>query len=165
MRSVYSPVAVFMRMRSPVSMNSGVVTDAPVSTVTFLVPPCVVLPRMFGGASCTVRSTLMGSCSVMMVLLSSSAVTFVPDGMRCMFSITSAGIVTLSDGVPSGCITASSLRVYTNTYSFFSISAFSILSDACSVFVVVAPVLRFFMRTWLEPFWRLFLENVDAKDS
>lgn len=110
MRSVYSPVVVLMRMRSPVSMNRGVVTEAPVSTVTFFVPPCVVLPRMFGGASLTVRSTLSGGCRVMMFSPSSSAVTFVPDGMRCMLCSVSLGIVTLSDGLPSGCITASLLR-------------------------------------------------------
>ena len=114
MRSVYSPVVVLMRIRSPVSMKRGVVMDAPVSTVTFLVPPCVVLPRMFGGASLTMRSTFIGSCIVMMVSSSSSAVTFVPDGMRCMFCIASAGTVILSDGLFSGCITASLLRVYTN---------------------------------------------------
>ena len=102
-------------MRSPVSMNSGVVIDVPVSTVTFFVPPCVVLPRMFGGASLTRRSTLSGGCSVMMVSFSSNVVTFVPDGMRCMFCTASVGIVVLSDGLFSGCITASSLRAYTNT--------------------------------------------------
>ena len=114
MRSVYSPVVVLMRIRSPTSMKRGVVMDAPVSTVTFLMPPCVVLPRMFGGASLTVRSTLIGGFNVMMVLLFSSAVTFVPDGMRCMFCITSAEIVILSEGVSSGCITTSLLRAYIN---------------------------------------------------
>ena len=36
---MYSPVPICMRMRSPASMKSGVVTVAPVSTVTFFVPP------------------------------------------------------------------------------------------------------------------------------
>jgi len=109
-RSVYSPVAVLTRMRSPASMKRGVVMDAPVSTVTFLVPPCVVLPRIDGGASVTVRSTLIGGCKVTMVSPSWSAVTVAPDGMRCMFCTVSMGMVIRSDGVSFGCITASSLR-------------------------------------------------------
>ena len=99
-----------MRIQSPVSINKGVVIAVPVSTVTFLVPPCVVLPRIEGGASLTVRSIFIGGCRVIIVSLSCKAVTFVPDGMRCIFCIVPAGIVIRSDGSPSGCITASLLR-------------------------------------------------------
>ena len=91
-----------MRMRSPVSMKRGVVMAVPVSTVTFLEPPCAVLPRTDGGASVTVRSILIGGCRVTTVSPSWSAVILVPAGMRCIFCRVSAGTVIRSDGLFSG---------------------------------------------------------------
>ena len=120
---------------------------APVSTVTFLVPPCVVLPRIDGGASVTVRSILIGGLRAMIVSPSRSAVIVVPSGMRCMFCSVADGVVIRSDGLFFGCMTAVLLRVYTNTYSALSGDTSSNLSDGCSVFVITAPVLMFFMRT------------------